>query len=76
MAKVFDCFTDNISLHLKNIFESEELNKNLVTEKFSATVSDRKKYLTNFYNLYAIIAVGYCVNSKKRQNLEYGQLKY
>ena len=65
MAKVFDCSTDNISLHLKNIFESEELNKNSVTEKFSATASDGKNYLTNFYNLDAIIAVGYRVNSKK-----------
>lgn len=65
MAKVFDCSTDNISLHLKNIFESEELNKNSVIEKFSATASDGKNYLTNFYNLDAIIAVGYRVNSKK-----------
>lgn len=65
MAKVFDCSTDNISLHLKNIFESEELNKNSVTEKFSATASNGKSYLTNFYNLDAIIAVGYRVNSKK-----------
>lgn len=65
MAKVFDCSTDNISLHLKNIFESNELDKNSVTEKFSATASDGKNYLTNFYNLDAIIAVGYRVNSKK-----------
>lgn len=65
MSKVFDCSTDNISLHLRNIFESEELNKNSVTEKFSATASDGKNYLTNFYNLDAIIAVGYRVNSKK-----------
>ena len=65
MAKIFDCSTDNISLHLKNIFESEELNRNSVTEKFSATASDGKNYLTNFYNLDAIIAVGYRVNSKK-----------
>ena len=65
MAKVFACSTDNISLHLKNIFESEELNKNSVIEKFSATASDGKNYLTNFYNLDAIIAVGYRVNSKK-----------
>lgn len=65
MAKVFGCSTDNISLHLKNIFESNELDKNSVTEKFSVTASDGKNYLTNFYNLDAIIAVGYSVNSKK-----------
>ncbi len=48
MAKVFGCSTDNISLHLKNIFESEELNKNSVTEKFSATASDGKKLSYKF----------------------------
>ena len=40
MAKLFDCSTDNISLHLKNIFESCELDKNSVTEKISATASE------------------------------------
>ena len=65
MAKAFDCTTDNISLHLKNIFKSNELDKDSVTEKFSVSESDGKKYLTNFYNLDAIIAVGYRVNSKK-----------
>ena len=65
MAKLFDCSTDNISLHLKNIFESYELNKNSVTEKISATASDGKNYPTQFYNLDAIISVGYRVNSQK-----------
>lgn len=37
MAELFDCSTDNISLHLKNIFKEEELLKDSVTEKFSAT---------------------------------------
>lgn len=65
MAKVFDCSTDNISLHLKNIFKSEELNENSVTENSSVTASDGKKYKTKIYNLDAIIAVGYRINSKK-----------
>lgn len=65
MAELFDCSTDNISLHLKNIFKEQELEKNLVTEKFSATASDGKSYKMNFYNIDAIIAVGYRVNSKK-----------
>lgn len=65
MAKLFDCSTDNISLHLKNIFESCELDKNSVTEKISATASDGKNYPTQFYNLDAIISVGYRVNSQK-----------
>lgn len=63
MAELFDCSTDNIGLHLKNIFESGELYKNSVTENFSATASDGKKYNTNFYNLDAVISVGYRVNS-------------
>lgn len=63
MALLYDCSTDNIGLHLKNIFNSGELEKDSVTEKISATASDGKNYLTQFYNLDAIIAVGYRVNS-------------
>jgi hypothetical protein len=65
IAELFNCSTDNISLHFKNIFNSEELNLNSVTEEFSATASDGKNYKTKFYNLDAIIAVGYRVNSKQ-----------
>jgi hypothetical protein len=65
MAELFDCSTDNISLHLKNIFQSEELNPSSVTEEYSVTASDGKNYKTKFYNLDAVIAVGYRVNSKK-----------
>lgn len=65
MAQLFDCSTDNIGLHLKNIFSSEELSKEAVTEKNSATASDGKNYQTMFYNLDAIISVGYRVNSKR-----------
>lgn len=63
MSELFGCSTDNISLHLKNIFSDGELEKNSVTEKISATASDGKNYLTQFYNLDAIISVGYRVNS-------------
>ncbi len=65
MAQLFDCSTDNIGLHLKNIFKSGELQEDSVTEKFSATASDGKNYLTRFYNLDAIISVGYRVNSSR-----------
>ena len=65
MAELFGCSSDNISLHLKNIFADEELDKNSVTEKISATASDGKNYNTNFYNLDAIISVGYRVNSHR-----------
>jgi hypothetical protein len=63
MAELFECSSDNISLHLKNIFKSGELDKDSVTEEYSATASDGKKYKTKFYSLEAVIAVGYRVNS-------------
>jgi hypothetical protein len=63
MGMLFDCSTDNVGLHLKNIFTSGELVKDSVTEKISATASDGKNYMTQFYNLDAIISVGYRVNS-------------
>ena len=47
MAQLFDCSTDNIGLHLKNIFNERELEKDSVAEKSSATASDGKKYLTH-----------------------------
>ena len=65
MSKVFECTTDNISLHLKHIFAENELDKNSVTKKCSLTAEDGKNYNTTIYNLDAIIAVGYRVNSKK-----------
>ncbi|MBR4330908.1 MAG: virulence RhuM family protein [Candidatus Riflebacteria bacterium] len=65
MAELFDCSTDNISLHLKNIFAEGELIKESVTEKFSVTANDGKNYNTQFYSLDAIISVGYRVNSKR-----------
>ena len=65
IALLFECSTDNISLHLKNIFEINELEENSVTEVFSATAADGKNYKTKHYNLDAIISVGYRVNSIK-----------
>lgn len=65
MAELFNCSSDNISLHLKNIFKSGELEKSSVTEEFSATANDGKNYNTQFYNLDAIISVGYRVNSSR-----------
>jgi hypothetical protein len=65
MAGLFGCSTDNISLHLKRIFSEGELAANSVTEDYSATAADGKNYKTKFYNLDAIIAVGYRVNSKQ-----------
>ena len=63
MAQLFDCSVDNIGLHLKNIFKSGELDERSVTEESSATASDGKTYKMKFYDLDAIISVGYRINS-------------
>lgn len=63
MAELFDTTTSNISMHLKNIFESGELDESSCLIKFR--VSEFNKKPTNFYNLDAIIAVGYRVNSRQ-----------
>ena len=63
MATLFDCSVDNVALHLKNIFKSQELDENSVAEEYSVTASDGKNYKVKHYNLDAIISVGYRVNS-------------
>jgi len=63
MAELFDCSTDNISLHLKNVFNDLELEEKAVTEDSSVTAADGKNYLVRHYNLDAIISVGYRINS-------------
>ena len=65
MATLFDCSTDNIGLHLKNIYNEGELDEKSTTELFSVVATNSKTYNTKHYNLDAIIAVGYRVNSKK-----------
>lgn len=68
MAELFDCSVDNISLHLRNIYESDELEKNRTVEDFSIVQKEGNRSVkrsVEFYNLDAIIAVGYRVNSKK-----------
>ena len=63
MAQLFDVGVPAISKHLKNIFESGELDGKSVISKMETTASDGKNYDTAFYNLDAIISVGYRVNS-------------
>lgn len=63
MAQLFDVGVPAISKHLKNIFESGELDEHSVISKMETTASDGKNYDTTFYNLDAIISVGYRVNS-------------
>lgn len=68
MAELFDCTTDNISLHLKNIYADGELSPEATTEKISVVRQEGTREVQRaleHYNLDAIIAVGYRVNSKK-----------
>ena len=65
MAELFDTSKQSISYHLNNIFSEGELFKNSVVKEFLTTASDGKNYKTLYYNLDAIIAVGYRINSQK-----------
>ena len=65
MGEIFCIDRTVITKHLRNIFNDGELVKNQVCAKFAHTASDGKTYKTEFYNLDAIISVGYRVNSKK-----------
>ena len=65
MAELFEVQKAAISKHLKNIFASGELQEEAVVSKMETTAADGKRYNTSYYNLDAIIAVGYRVNSKK-----------
>jgi hypothetical protein len=63
MAEIFDVEVSNINQHIKNIFNSNELDEASVIKKFLITAADSKEYDVNFYNLDVIISVGYRVNS-------------
>jgi len=65
MAELFEVNVPAISKHLKNVFEVGELAENRVVSILETTAADGKKYKTNFYNLDAIIAVGFRVNSTR-----------
>ncbi len=68
MAELFDCSTDNVGLHLKNIFDEGELRLQGTSEEFSVVQTEGSRNVrrrTRFYNLDAIISVGYRVNSRR-----------
>lgn len=68
MAKLFDCTTDNISLHLKNIYTEGELAESATTEESSVVQTEGNRQVrrpAKLYNLDAIISVGYRVNSRR-----------
>lgn len=65
IAKLFDIHIATINEHLKNIFNSKELDKNSVIRNFLITANDKKNYNTQHYNLEAIISLGYKINSER-----------
>ena len=65
MATLYGIDRSGIAKHLKNLFDSEELNKDSVCAKFARTASDGKTYQTQFYSLEAIIAVGFRTDSQR-----------
>ena len=65
MANLYGTTKQNVSYHINNIFKEEELDKNSVVKDFLTTAKDGKNYNVSHYNLDAIIAVGYRINSKK-----------
>ena len=64
MAKLFDTSVPNINMHLKNCYEDGEINEKSVIKDFLITAEDGKNYKTKFYNLDAIISIGYRIKSK------------
>ena len=65
MAELFDATKQNVSLHLKNVFEDGELDEGSVVKDSLTTAADGKAYPTKLYNLDAILAVGYRVRSPR-----------
>lgn len=63
MCELYQTSKSNVSEHIKHIFEEGELLEESVVRKFRTTDSDGKSYLTTFYNLDMIIALGYRVRS-------------
>ena len=64
MAELFDTSISNINMHLKNCYEDAEIEEKSVIKEFLTTANDGKNYKTKFYNLDAIISVGYRIKSK------------
>lgn len=65
MSELFQTTKQNVSLHLKNLFEEKELADNSVVKDYLTTAQDGKNYLTKSYNLDVIISVGYRVRSNR-----------
>ena len=76
MSELFLTTRNNITLHIGNIFRENELNELSVCKDSLLTAKDGKKYKTKFYNLDAIIAVGYRVNSKRATQFRIAEKEY
>ena len=63
MCELYQTSKSNVSEHIKHIFEEKELEEDSVVRKFRTTASDGKSYMTTFYNLDMIIALGYRIKS-------------
>jgi len=69
LAKLFQTSIPNVSMHIRNIFNENELHSDSVVKEFLTTAADGKKYQTRFYNLDVIIPVGYRVKSPRGTQL-------
>jgi hypothetical protein len=65
MAELFQTTSENITMHLKNVFSEGELDPNSVIKESLVTARDGKKYRTRLYRLEAIIAIGYRIQSNR-----------
>ncbi len=65
IADLFDTSKQDVSYHLKNIFNTLELDEKSVVKRYLTTANDNKNYNTNYYNLDAVISIGFRVNSDK-----------
>ena len=65
MAELFQTTIPNVSMHIRNVFAEGELQADSVVKEFLTTAADGKSYAVQYYNLDAVIAVGYRVNSLK-----------
>lgn len=76
MSVLFDTTKQNVSLHLKNIFNDAELLENSVVKESLTTAPDGKRYRTKMYNLDAILAVGFRVRSPRGCNSAAGLIRF
>jgi hypothetical protein len=75
IAELFASSKQNISLHIQNILEENELEQNSVVKEYLTTASDGKNYNVAHYSLEMILAIGFRVRSKEELNFDNGRIK-